>query len=182
MLLSREAMALGLESGSSGPDRLREWTYEFDPAGFELLRRAIERVAMPACRHGRAPGSRGGGGMPSIPSPRRRAEVRHWRHASPAPLAHRPAALRPRGRRRGSRPAPAPAAGRRSPSRLAANLPGARRVVAKVNATRRQGEPSAQAGELAALELLHEIEHLLVERAAELQPGDVDGRDGRGGA
>src|SRR6187551_444581 len=55
-------------------------------------------------------------------------------------------------------------------SRLAANLPVARRVVAAINASRRQGEPSAQAGELAALELLHEIFHLLVARAAELQP------------
>ena len=55
-------------------------------------------------------------------------------------------------------------------ARLAANLPAARRVVAAINATRRAGEPSAQAGELAALELLHEIFHLLVERAAELQP------------
>ncbi len=55
-------------------------------------------------------------------------------------------------------------------SRVAANLPAARRVVAKINATRRAGEPSAQAGELAALELLHEIFHLLVERAAEIEP------------
>src|SRR5262245_55259560 len=55
-------------------------------------------------------------------------------------------------------------------SRLAANLPAARRVVAAVNATRREGEPSAQAGELAALELLHEIFHLLIERAAEMEP------------
>ena len=44
VLLSREAMALGLETRFERPDRLREWTYEFDPAGFELLRRAIERV------------------------------------------------------------------------------------------------------------------------------------------
>ena len=55
-------------------------------------------------------------------------------------------------------------------ARLAANLPAARQVVAAINATRREGEPSAQAGELAALELLHEIFHLLVARAAELQP------------
>jgi len=53
-----------------------------------------------------------------------------------------------------------------------------------VNATRRAGEPSAQAGELAALELLHEVFHLLVARAAELVPpsamdatGDQVGRD-----
>jgi hypothetical protein len=26
-------------------DRIRPWSYEFDPAGLELLRRAIEHVA-----------------------------------------------------------------------------------------------------------------------------------------
>src|ERR1700693_1311610 len=55
-------------------------------------------------------------------------------------------------------------------TRLAANLPAARRVAAAVNAARRPGEPSAQAGEIAALELLHEVFHLLVRRAAELDP------------
>lgn len=45
VLLSREATALGLESRFQRQDRLRAWAYEFDPAGFELLRRAIERVA-----------------------------------------------------------------------------------------------------------------------------------------
>jgi DNA-binding transcriptional regulator YhcF (GntR family) len=44
VLLSREAIALRLESRFERPERIREWTYEFDPAGFELLRRAIERV------------------------------------------------------------------------------------------------------------------------------------------
>jgi DNA-binding transcriptional regulator YhcF (GntR family) len=44
VLLSREAMALGLDSRFERPERLREWTYEFDPAGFELLRRALERI------------------------------------------------------------------------------------------------------------------------------------------
>ncbi len=44
ILLSREAMALGLESRFERPERLREWSYEFDPAGFELLRRALERA------------------------------------------------------------------------------------------------------------------------------------------
>jgi len=65
---------------------------------------------------------------------------------------------------------PAAQAAPARPSRLVANLPAARRVVAAVNATRRQGEPSAQAGELAAFELLHEVFHLLIARAAELQP------------
>ena len=54
--------------------------------------------------------------------------------------------------------------------RLAANLPAARRAVTALNATLPPGAPSAQAGELAALELLHEIFHLMVERAAELDP------------
>ena len=44
ILLSREALALGLEARFERPERLREWSYEFDPAGLELLRRAIERV------------------------------------------------------------------------------------------------------------------------------------------
>ena len=64
---------------------------------------------------------------------------------------------------------PTPVTTRRA-TRLAANLPVARKVVARVNATRKAGEPSAQAGELAALELLHEVFHLLIERAAELEP------------
>jgi hypothetical protein len=45
VLLSREAVALGLDGRFDRPERIREWFYEFDPAGLELLRRAIERVA-----------------------------------------------------------------------------------------------------------------------------------------
>src|SRR4051794_12676489 len=45
VLLSREAIALGLESRFERPERVRNWSYEFDPAGFEPLRRAIERGA-----------------------------------------------------------------------------------------------------------------------------------------
>jgi hypothetical protein len=37
-------MALGLDGRFERPERLREWSYEFDPAGFELLRRALERI------------------------------------------------------------------------------------------------------------------------------------------
>jgi DNA-binding transcriptional regulator YhcF (GntR family) len=48
VLLSREAMALGLEARFERPERLREWSYEFDAAGFELLRRAIARVVADA--------------------------------------------------------------------------------------------------------------------------------------
>jgi DNA-binding transcriptional regulator YhcF (GntR family) len=56
VLLSREAMALGLEARFERPERLREWTYEFDPAGFELLRRAIERVGGDAADDGAGEG------------------------------------------------------------------------------------------------------------------------------
>src|SRR5918993_584410 len=116
VLLSREAMALGLDARFDRPERLREWTYEFDPAGFELLRRALERID--------------------------------------ATREHEPATL-----------APSPGT-----ARLATDLAAARRVATAVNGKRAPGEPSAQAGELAALELLHEIFHMVVERAAELVP------------
>src|SRR3954470_8148966 len=36
ILLSREAIANGLEARFDRPDRLRKWSYEFDPAGLEL--------------------------------------------------------------------------------------------------------------------------------------------------
>jgi DNA-binding transcriptional regulator YhcF (GntR family) len=44
ILMSRDALAAGLDAGFSRPDRIRSWTYEFDPAGLELLRRAIEHA------------------------------------------------------------------------------------------------------------------------------------------
>jgi len=44
ILLSREAIASGLESRFGNPERVRRWSYEFDPAGLELLRRSIEHV------------------------------------------------------------------------------------------------------------------------------------------
>jgi len=44
ILLSREALALGLEDRFSRPERIRAWAYEFDPSGLELLRRSIERA------------------------------------------------------------------------------------------------------------------------------------------
>ena len=42
ILLSREALALGLEDQFSRPERIRAWAYEFDASGLELLRRSIE--------------------------------------------------------------------------------------------------------------------------------------------
>jgi len=45
ILMSREALAAGLDSRFSRPERIRSWTYEFDPSGLELLRRAIEHAA-----------------------------------------------------------------------------------------------------------------------------------------
>jgi hypothetical protein len=43
--MSREALAAGLDRGLSRPERIRSWTYEFDPSGLELLRRAIDHIA-----------------------------------------------------------------------------------------------------------------------------------------
>ena len=45
ILLSREAQAAGLAERFSRSERIRSWTYEFDPSGLELLRRSIEHVA-----------------------------------------------------------------------------------------------------------------------------------------
>lgn len=44
ILLSREAIANGIEERFSRPERIRRWSYEFDPAGLEILRRSIEHV------------------------------------------------------------------------------------------------------------------------------------------
>ena len=45
ILLSREALAAGIDRTLSRPDRIRPWTYDFDPSGLELLRRAIEHAS-----------------------------------------------------------------------------------------------------------------------------------------
>jgi GntR family transcriptional regulator len=45
ILMSREALTAGLDHAFSRPDRIRPWTYDFDPSGLELLRRAIEHAA-----------------------------------------------------------------------------------------------------------------------------------------
>jgi len=45
ILMSREALAAGLDRQMHDQGRIRQWSYEFDPAGLELLRRAIEHVA-----------------------------------------------------------------------------------------------------------------------------------------
>ena len=45
ILMSREALAAGLDRQMHDEDRILQWSYEFDPAGLELLRRAIEHVA-----------------------------------------------------------------------------------------------------------------------------------------
>jgi DNA-binding transcriptional regulator YhcF (GntR family) len=42
ILMSREAIAQGLDGRVQRPERVRAWTYEFDPAGLEHLRRAID--------------------------------------------------------------------------------------------------------------------------------------------
>jgi DNA-binding transcriptional regulator YhcF (GntR family) len=50
ILMSREALAAGLDQKLDRPERVRPWTYEFDPAGLELLRRAVEHAS--AARRG----------------------------------------------------------------------------------------------------------------------------------
>lgn len=45
ILISRDALKAGLDARFTRPERIRPWTYEFDPSGLELLRRAIEHIA-----------------------------------------------------------------------------------------------------------------------------------------
>ena len=45
ILISRDALKAGLGRRFSRQERIRPWTYEFDPSGLELLRRAIDKVA-----------------------------------------------------------------------------------------------------------------------------------------
>jgi DNA-binding transcriptional regulator YhcF (GntR family) len=45
LLLTREALEIGLAERFGRPERIREWTYDLDPAGLELLRRSIRRVS-----------------------------------------------------------------------------------------------------------------------------------------
>ena len=93
--------------------------------------------------------------------------MRHLPDASTAPLAHRPARFR-LDDVAAAAPTPAPTP-RRRPALPPTSRPPAGSSP-RSTPSGGPGEPSAQAGELAALELLHEIFHLLVERAAELQP------------
>ena len=88
----------------------------------------------------------------------------------PGAPATRPRHRRPARRRCGGETPGQPRIAAPAAPVLAADIVAARKVTAAVNATRRAGEPSAQAGELAAFELLHEIFHLLVDKAAELVP------------
>ncbi len=44
LLLTREALEVGLAPRFRRPERIREWTYDLDQAGLQLLRLAIERV------------------------------------------------------------------------------------------------------------------------------------------
>jgi DNA-binding transcriptional regulator YhcF (GntR family) len=44
LLLTREALEIGLAPRFGRPERIREWTYDLDPAGIELLRIAIDHV------------------------------------------------------------------------------------------------------------------------------------------
>jgi GntR family transcriptional regulator len=51
ILMSRDALAAGLESRFSRPERIRPWTYEFDPSGLELLRRSIDHIQQQRAAH-----------------------------------------------------------------------------------------------------------------------------------
>ncbi|HTK44814.1 MAG TPA: GntR family transcriptional regulator [Patescibacteria group bacterium] len=60
ILMSREALAQGLDKRMHRPERIRPWTYEFDPAGLELLRQKVAHIAQ---------GRRVAAGSPSAAEP-----------------------------------------------------------------------------------------------------------------
>jgi hypothetical protein len=45
ILMSREALNAGYDKRLRNQERVRQWSYEFDPAGLEILRRAIDHAA-----------------------------------------------------------------------------------------------------------------------------------------
>ena len=135
ILMSREALAAGLDDSLSRRERIRSWTYDFDPSGLELLRRAIEHAAdaRPAETRGvEAPG----------------AEARDF-HVRREPR-RRYALDRPLIGLRGDL--------------IVTDTAGIRRLANQMNIARATGAPSVQAGEIGALGLLHEVGHLLIRR------------------
>jgi DNA-binding transcriptional regulator YhcF (GntR family) len=44
VLMSREALAMGIDERIGRPERIREWKYEFDPSALEHLRRSVEHI------------------------------------------------------------------------------------------------------------------------------------------
>ena len=147
ILLSREAIAHGLDSRFERPERIRQWTYEFDPSGLELLRRAIEHVA---AREAVPPDDAAGAVTPRGPRahPSRDARIsslpRPARTRGRATARRRALGVPRRARRRATRRPPA------------ASPPGSNAAAPR---RRRHGR---QAGEIVALGLLHEVGHLLV--------------------
>ena len=163
--MSREALAAGLDRTLSKPERIRPWTYDFDPSGLELLRRAIEHVD-------RRPPARG----------RRRPDGRSRRPVAAStgvPCFGDAPAPRTSGRsisgasRATGTPSSVPLIGTRG-DLVIADTAGIRRLAARMNILREPGAPSIQAGEIGALGLLHEVGHLLIARyEAERRPGAI---------
>ena len=150
--MSREALAAGLEASFSRPDRIRPWTYDFDPSGLELLRRAIEHVA-----------------SARPVEPRDRAVIARPYDARVMRDFH--VRREPRERYAVARPL----IGSRG-DLVVTDLGGIRRLAARMNTARADGRPVGQAGEIAALGLLHEIGHLLIARYEQLRRPRRDGR------
>ena len=130
-------------SACATPSAIRPWTYEFDPSGLELLRRAIEHVGRRAARPRR-----------SEPDATARAACHpvgamrefHVRRTARERYAIDAALLGARG------------------DLVVADLAAIRHLAARMNVVRPAGAPSVAAGEIVALGLLHEVGHLLTAR------------------
>ncbi len=147
ILLSREALACGLDERFERQDRIREWTYELDPSGLELLRRQST-----VCRRKDARRSR-----------LRRDILDGVREF------HVSRAARERVRLPDRVPLPA---GRHGA--VVADVAAARRFAVRFNADRARSD-RISAGELHALGLLHEIAHVVAARFASERGGDAFG-------
>jgi DNA-binding transcriptional regulator YhcF (GntR family) len=69
LLLTREALEIGLAPRFHRSERIREWTYDLDPAGLELLRIAIESVRASRAAEAEAELAPGAGRARGVSSP-----------------------------------------------------------------------------------------------------------------
>ena len=151
ILMSREALAAGLDRASRGPSGSGR-------GPTSSTRPAWSCSAAPSSTSPRAAAARPHG-RPDLPRdarrcrPDRRAMLRRCAPATSTSAANRASVTRSTRRCR-----------RAAATSSSRDLAGIRRLAARMNAARPAGAPSVRAGEIGALGLLHEVGHLLIAR------------------